>query len=61
MLVESVCRRCGSDVLTASGFGPNGRWIVRYACRSCATAWEVEEDRTDEDRPEPRLRRAAHA
>jgi hypothetical protein len=54
MVVESVCRRCGSDVLTASGFGPNGRWIVRYVCRSCATAWEVEEDR--EDGPHERVR-----
>jgi hypothetical protein len=51
MLYDVACRNCGADVLSAAGFRAGGRWVIRYACRSCSESWEVESDERISRRP----------
>ncbi len=44
MLSDVACRECGADVLSAAGLRAGGRWVIRFACRSCSASGEVESD-----------------
>jgi transposase-like protein len=44
MLYDVACPECGADVLSAAGFRAGGRWVIRFACRSCSASWEVESE-----------------